>query len=123
MCRALITDDRGRILFAKKAGSEFWSLPGGKLDGDDTSLQSCLVRELKEELGVDAEIGTIRFVQELHKDNTRYVELIWSATIHGSPPSEDISKISGGELEAVQWISKSELRNANIKPDFLKELE
>lgn len=61
VCRALITDDQDRVLFVKKTGSDFWSLPGGKLDAEDASMQSCLIRELQEELGVEATTRDIRF--------------------------------------------------------------
>jgi 8-oxo-dGTP diphosphatase len=43
-------------LIARRAPSEklagFWEFPGGKVDGDE-SLASCLVREIREELGVN----------------------------------------------------------------------
>jgi len=122
VCRSFITDFQGRILVVRKTGSDFWSLPGGKLDAEDVSMQKCLVRELREELGVETEIGAIRFVQELHKNNTRYVELIWNAMIIENQMHEDISKISNGELEAAKWIPKNELQNIDVRPDFLKNL-
>lgn len=124
VCRALIVDDQGQILVVKKTGSDFWSLPGGKVDPEDVSVQVGLVRELQEELGVEAEIKDIRFVQELQKDDTRYVELIWQATLtNGSVPTqEDIAGISDHELIDIQWIKKENLGNIDVKPAFLKEL-
>jgi 8-oxo-dGTP pyrophosphatase MutT (NUDIX family) len=125
VCRALITDNQNRVLFVKKTGSNFWSLPGGKLDADDENLQSCLIRELREELGIEAIINKdIRFVQELHKNNTRYIELIWEATLAVDLVlnQENIQKTSGNELTDIRWIKKEDLRNTNVKPEFLKDL-
>jgi len=122
VCRALIIDNQNRVLLVKKAGSDFWSLPGGKLDEDDASLQACLKRELQEELGVEGIVKDIRFVQELHKNDTRYVELIWHAALEGDLTSEDIYKTSDGELTDIQWVKQNELCDANVKPAFLKEL-
>ncbi|HLP86317.1 MAG TPA: NUDIX hydrolase [Candidatus Paceibacterota bacterium] len=124
VCRALIIDNQNRILLVKKNSSDFWSLPGGKLEIDDISLQECLVRELKEELGVDTIISNIRFVKELHKNDTRYVELIWETTITSNPAftSENIYKISNGELIDIQWIKKGDLNNIEVKPEFLKNI-
>jgi 8-oxo-dGTP pyrophosphatase MutT (NUDIX family) len=124
VCRALVIDAQNQVLFVKKTNSHFWSLPGGKLDADDVSVQACLVRELQEELSVDAVIQRIRFVHELHKNDTRYVELIWQATLASDPVriGENIYETSGNELTDIQWIKKDDLRDANIKPEFLKTL-
>ncbi len=124
VCRALVVDDENRVLFVKKTDSDFWSLPGGKLDTGDVSVQACLIRELQEELGVDATIKNIRFVQELHKNDTRYVELIWESILVGDPvlTQRSIHETSNGELTNIQWFEKSDLRDANIKPEFLKDL-
>lgn len=125
VCRALIIDDQNRLLLVKKAGSDFWSLPGGKLDAEDEDVRACLMRELQEELGAEATIHDIRFVQELHKNGTRYVELIWQALLASDPVSNRnrIGEISNNELADIQWVEKSDLRNINVKPEFLKELD
>ena len=124
VCRALVMDDQKRALFVKKTGSDFWSLPGGMLNTDDTSVQVCLIRELQEELGVEAEINDIRFVHELHKASVRYVELIWHVSLASDPmqTQEDIYTTSGGELSDMQWIAMGDLSSANIKPEFLKNI-
>ncbi|SRR6266568_666553 len=121
VCRALIIDSQNRVLFVKKTGSDFWSLPGGKLDPEDATLQDCLKRELREELEVEIEVKDIRFVQELHRENTRYIEPIWRAELQGSLNLEDIYKTSDGELVGIQWIERSAVRDTDVKPDFLKE--
>ncbi|MCX6783462.1 MAG: NUDIX hydrolase [candidate division WWE3 bacterium] len=122
VCRALIIDNNKGVLLVKKTGSDFWSLPGGKLDTQDSSLQDCLKRELQEELGTQIKIEAIHFVQELHKEDTRYVELIWQAALEINLSLQDIQKTSNGELDGIRWVSQSELRSTNVKPDFLKEL-
>lgn len=125
VCRAMVTDDQNRVLLVKKTGSDFWSLPGGKLDPEDENLQSCLIREMKEELGVKALPNKdVRFVLELHKNDTRYIELIWEATLLDNPVSlqKNIYEISGNELSDFQWFKKNDLHDINVKPEFLKEI-
>ena len=124
VCRALIIDNQDRVLLVKKDNSDFWSLPGGKLDTDDISLQECLSRELREELSIETIIKDIRFVKELHKNDTRYIELIWQTMLVSEPTftPENIHKISSGELIDIQWVKKEDLHNIDVKPEFLKTL-
>lgn len=52
----------GLVLVAKRAPGEklagFWEFPGGKLEPGETA-QQCIVREIKEELGVVAVAGSV----------------------------------------------------------------
>ncbi|MDG4765733.1 NUDIX domain-containing protein [Solwaraspora sp. WMMD406] len=52
---AIVTDDRGRVLMQRRADSGNWSLPGGTMDVGET-LQQCVIREVREETGLDIEI-------------------------------------------------------------------
>jgi 8-oxo-dGTP diphosphatase len=56
----VITDRRGRILLARRTRGRdlagFWEFPGGKVDPGETPPQA-LARELREELGIEAEPG------------------------------------------------------------------
>ena len=57
---AAVIEKDGKILIAKRRRGDLhggrWEFPGGKIDFGETPEQ-CLKRELKEELGIEAEIG------------------------------------------------------------------
>ncbi len=57
---AVISRD-GRVLIAKRPAKGLlggmWEFPGGKLQEDDADLQACLVREIREELAADIQVG------------------------------------------------------------------
>lgn len=49
--KALIFDEKKKILLAKDSGENRWDLPGGGMDWGETP-QTCLVREIQEEMGI-----------------------------------------------------------------------
>ena len=52
---ALIVDDNGAILMQRRSDSGNWSFPGGTMEIGET-LEQCVIRETKEETGLDIEI-------------------------------------------------------------------
>ena len=52
---AVVTDHVGRILLQRRADSGNWALPGGGMEMNE-SLTASVVREVKEETGLDVEV-------------------------------------------------------------------
>ncbi len=52
---ALVLDGRGAVLMQRRSDSGNWSLPGGTMEVGET-LERCVIRETKEESGLDIEI-------------------------------------------------------------------
>jgi 8-oxo-dGTP diphosphatase len=56
----VIRDPRGRVLLARRTEGRdlagLWEFPGGKVEPDETP-EAALVRELREELGIEASVG------------------------------------------------------------------
>ncbi|MBE9222709.1 8-oxo-dGTP diphosphatase MutT [Cyanobacterium stanieri LEGE 03274] len=57
---AVIVNDEGLILIDKRRNkgtmANKWEFPGGKFE-DGENAQECIVREIKEELGIDIRVG------------------------------------------------------------------
>lgn len=73
----VVFDDKQRILITQRAEhishGGFWEFPGGKLEADELA-EAALVREIKEEVGVD--VLEYRFLGDLNHDyGTRAVHL------------------------------------------------
>jgi ADP-ribose pyrophosphatase YjhB (NUDIX family) len=51
---AIVTDVQGRILLHRRRDNEQWALPGGVMELGE-SLSDCVVREVREETGLDVE--------------------------------------------------------------------
>jgi 8-oxo-dGTP diphosphatase len=87
----VIVDARGRILLARRTEGRdlagLWEFPGGKVDPGETPEQA-LVRELREELGIEASVGeAVISVPQQYPDkrlclDVRRVER-WSGSVKG----------------------------------------
>ena len=55
---ALVVDAQGRVLLQRRADSGNWSLPGGMMEIGET-LGDAVVREVREETGLDVELTGI----------------------------------------------------------------
>ena len=56
----IIRNNKGQILLEKLSYKNYWSLPGGAID-DNESPKKTLFREFQEELGIEVEIKDLVF--------------------------------------------------------------
>jgi 8-oxo-dGTP diphosphatase len=111
---AALINAEGRILLAQrpagKAMAGLWEFPGGKVGANETP-EAALVRELKEELGIDTSVGClwpIAFASHAYADFHLLMPLfacrVWSGTPH---PTEG---------QQLVWVNKAELKNYDMPP-------
>ncbi len=107
---AIIEHDDQYLLTRRPAGTHLaglWEFPGGKCEVGET-LSVCLVRELREELGVAATIGDEVFTV-VHDYDDRRVQLHFLACeCHGDPTPQ-----LGQEM---RWVAKSDLSTLAFPP-------
>lgn len=109
---AIIRNNEGKILAIKLnkeiVGGVFVP-PGGKLEPDET-LRECIIREIKEELGIEIELTGIEGITEEKYDDGHWVFVLYGAKIiSGVPEIKEPGKI----LE-IKWIDISELKNSSF---------
>jgi len=69
LVRGIIKDEKGRILVCKKKGRNYYFLPGGHVEYGE-STKNALVRELKEELGIDIkEVSFLGGTEHMFKED------------------------------------------------------
>lgn len=108
----VITDARGRILLTRRTeGRELaglWEFPGGKVEPGETP-QEALVRELREELGIEAVIGEpLIAVPQITPKRRLCLDVYRVASWKG--PAR------GREGQALSWVDPSRLSRYPMPP-------
>ncbi|MFT4256995.1 MAG: Nudix family hydrolase [Pseudoxanthomonas sp.] len=108
----VISDARGRILLARRSGGRdmagLWEFPGGKREPGETSEQA-LVRELREELGIESEVGEgVIEVPQRYPDKRLRLEVRRIVSWKGSP--------RGHEGQALAWVVPEKLSTYTMPP-------
>ena len=125
--RGIIFND-GKLLAVKhkkKDGSPagFWAIPGGGLDPEE-SLESGLRREIYEELGINANVGRLLFIQQFtstRADRDEELEFFFLIDNSQDFASIDYSSTSHGmeELAACEFIDAA---HEYVLPRFIGEI-
>ncbi|MGW5271052.1 (deoxy)nucleoside triphosphate pyrophosphohydrolase [Streptomyces sp. NPDC004044] len=104
--------DQGRLLAARRSAppelAGRWELPGGKLEPGETGEQA-LVRELREELGVETE--PLERIPGEWPLAPGYVLRVWTARLVSGVPAplqdhDELRWLGPGESDAVDWLDQ-----------------
>ncbi len=141
---AVIVDkDERRILLHRALFEDFWSLPGGRIEIGEASIDA-LRREMREELSVEIEVDRLLWVSEeffeyldikwhgiglyflvrLPDDCPIYEHDSWSGIeefVEDIFVPEDL-RAESNKLELVfQWFDREALHEITLYPPFLQE--
>lgn len=117
---AAVIERDGRLLVVehRKREQRYWVLPGGRLESGET-LVNALKRELKEELGLAAEVGPLLAVYETLAPERHSVNLAFRAEIGSAAPRIDASdKV----LTGWRWMELDQLRDLDFRPPLAEAL-
>lgn len=109
---AALFDARGRVLIAERPAGKhmagFWEFPGGKVAAGESDTQA-LMRELREELGVDARVDA-EVMTLTHEYPDRIVDLVlWHGRIVAGEPQ-------GLDGQQLKWVPCRSLKNEKLLP-------
>ena len=108
---AAIIERDGRFLMTRRLKGVhlegYWEFPGGKCDRGE-ALDACLIRELREELAVEAIVGD-RILTTSHDYPDRRVELhFFRVSLQGAPMPQ-----LGQDMK---WVARTDLSRLELPP-------
>ncbi len=119
-----IVIDKGAILLVKRdrePAKGQWSLPGGRVEIGET-LREALVREVREETGIDVDVdGLIGTAERVVRDDDgeiafHYVILDYVCT----PRSTELK--AGDDAADVRWVPVSEMADLHLTAGLVEFL-
>ena len=118
IARAVVLRD-GAVLLVQEIAQGYWFFPGGHVEAGETPRQA-LVRELREELDVSADVQ-----EHLGEVENRWVDdgvehhevnQVFAATIDAADPVSQEPHLAAG------WIRLDDLDDTDVRPRVLVDL-
>ncbi|MEN2282386.1 (deoxy)nucleoside triphosphate pyrophosphohydrolase [Algoriphagus sp. SE2] len=104
---------QNKILVAKRSStmsqSGYWEFPGGKVETDE-SMEACLKREIREELGLEIKIKSKLKSSVFEYSPEKVIQLFPFVCDWKSGDLEIL------EHEKVSWVAIEELEDLNLAP-------
>ena len=110
---AAIIESDGKLLIARRKSEDdifggFWEFPGGKIEDGETP-EECIARELKEELEIEAKIGTL-----ITSNKHRYPDGIFELLVYR------VEHFSGNfvlnDHDEIKWVAIDEISSFEFPP-------
>ena len=102
---AIVLDGAGRLLVVRRGrppGEGLWSVPGGKVEMGE-KLADAVVREVREETGLEVTCGRLVEVVERWGDGWHYVILDYLCEACGG------ALCAGDDVSDARWVTRAEL--------------
>ncbi len=115
----LVRDQKILLVRHEKNGQSYFLLPGGGMEFGETAEQA-LIREFKEEVGLEIEVGRLVMVQDsippnLHRQVLNMYFLV-------STSSFDIKVTQDKVLKGADFFTFDDFMNKKVNPDVKKEI-
>ena len=112
---AVITDDAGRILLVRRGhppGAGLWSVPGGRVEAGESDAEA-VVREIREETGLEVRAGTLLGAVVREGPGVTYDIYDYTAEVTGG------DLVAGDDAAAAAWYPLDALGTVELVDGLL----
>jgi ADP-ribose pyrophosphatase YjhB (NUDIX family) len=103
----LIRDEQGRVLLVETGiGKRAWNMPGGRVERRERPDEAA-VREIREETGLDVELGDLLLVDGR---GSRAIVFVFGCTVIGGQ-----ERPQPGEIHQLRWTDEAERERLRLK--------
>ena len=114
----LVEENNILLLEQDVTESRRWSLPGGSLEPGET-IEQCLVREMKEETGLDISIVDLLYICDRLQEDNHVVHMTFLIKkMGGKLGTGDGAEFTTGKIKSVKMIPLYELENYGFASTF-----
>lgn len=113
LCVGAVLVDDGRLLMVRRAHAPaqgLWSLPGGRVEVGE-ALPEAVLRELREETGVDGLCGDLLGWVETIEDDRHLVILDFVVTT-----LDPVDPVAGDDALDAEWVPLDEVGERSLVP-------
>jgi len=119
--KVVICDEGGRILLVNPTYKQYWDLPGGMAEANESPIAAA-VREVAEELGFTAQIGGLLLVDWVGAHGP-WDDLLVFVFDGGTVGGEDVRRMSVTDEELSEFAFFSpDAAEARLRPDMWSKL-
>lgn len=121
---AVVRNERGELLMIHRTDNNLWALPGGGHDIGE-SVSDTVVREVREETGIEVEVtglvGTYTKPRDVMAYNDGEVRQQFSLCFTARPLGGKLKTSS--KSRQVRWVDPTELDHLDIHPSMRLRIE
>ncbi len=116
---AVVTEEDGRLLMAKRTDNNLWTIPGGTMKPGETIAETA-IREVKEETGIDVEVVSLVGIYSNPQHVVAYsdgeVRQQFSICFACRPIGGELA--TSDETSEVDYFSPNEIEAMDIHPSI-----
>ena len=115
----LIEDDQILLVQQKLSDKRNWSLPGGRLERGETLSQG-LIREMKEETGLDVEIVRMLYLCDVAASSNTIIHITFLLRRLGGEIELPTNEFVENPIHEVKFVPISELAQYGFSEKFIQ---
>jgi len=115
----LIENNRLLLVNQKLSNNKNWSLPGGRVEPGET-LEQALIREMKEETGLDVELIRMLYVCDVEASGNTVLHITFLTKRIGGEITLPTNEFDENPIHDVRFIPVDELTEYGISEKFVE---